>query len=262
MERIICRGAEAVIILKDNAVIKERVRKSYRLPELDEKIRKLRTRSETKLLEKASKIINAPIPYTKTKLKTNREMGWGIERLDEENIKNKFTITMPFIDGKKLSEHLDDFLLKKQKGICRQIGKSVAKLHNSNIIHGDLTTSNMIYVDDFNEKNRMNKSNDKIKNDSIINNSPSGWEGGNKRASASQNFRIYFIDFGLGFISHKIEDKAVDLHLLKEALKAKHFKNWEILFGKVLKNYKFRDSKKVIEQLKKVEKRGRYKGNY
>ncbi|MEK6898391.1 MAG: RIO1 family regulatory kinase/ATPase [Nanoarchaeota archaeon] len=249
---ILCRGAEAVIILEDNAVIKERARKSYRLKELDEKIRKQRTKSETKLLEKASKIIPVPIP------------------IKSEN----YSIIMPFIDGKKLSAHLDNFSMEKQKEICKQIGDSVAKLHDSNIIHGDLTTSNMIYVEDYSIKTN------KLKSDFSINTS-SGRVGGNNRASTNQNFKIirhepsskesfikktigclYFIDFGLGFISRKIEDKAVDLHLLKQALEAKHFKNWETLFHEILKNYKFKDSRRVIEQLKKVEKRGRYKGNY
>ncbi|MFH1917536.1 MAG: serine/threonine protein kinase, partial [Nanoarchaeota archaeon] len=73
--------------------------------------------------------------------------------------------------------------------------------------------------------------------------------------------RVYFIDFGLGFISQRYEDKAVDLHLLKQALEAKHFKNWEILFNEVIKGYKnSKDSEKVLKQFEKVEKRGRYKG--
>ena len=74
---------------------------------------------------------------------------------------------------------------------------------------------------------------------------------------------IYFIDFGLGFISYKVEDKAVDLHLLRQALEAKHFKNWRALFAGVLKGYSnSKDYKAVLERLKKVEKRGRYKDKY
>ncbi len=130
---------------------------------------------------------------------------------------------MPFIDGKKLSEYLDKFQLKKQKEICKKIGESVAKLHDADIIHGDLTTSNMI-----------------LKND-----------------------KIYFIDFGLGFVSHKFEDKAIDLHLLRQALEAKHFKNWKKLFDEIVKSYKkYKDSKIVLERLRAVEKRGRYKRKY
>ena len=74
---------------------------------------------------------------------------------------------------------------------------------------------------------------------------------------------LYFIDFGLGFISHKIEDKAVDLHLLKEALEAKHFEYLQDLFNEIIKSYKTSEnSEKVLKQLKKVEKRGRYKEKY
>lgn len=201
--KIIQQGAEAKIILSNNFIIKDRIKKSYRIPEIDDRIRKLRTRSEAKLLDKASKII--PIP--------------NVIKIDEKAKE----IRMEFINGKKLSDHLDKFPLKKQKGICRSIGENTAKLHDADIIHGDLTTSNMIL----------------------------------------KNNKIYFIDFGLGFISHKFEDKAVDIHLLRQALEAKHFKHWETLFKEVLKAYsKSKDSKIVLERLKAVEKRGRYKDKY
>jgi len=52
----------------------------------------------------------------------------------------------------------------------------------------------------------------------------------------------------------------VDIHLFKQALEAKHFKNWEVLFKEFEKSYsKSKDSKIVFERLKAVEKRGRYK---
>jgi len=205
--KIIQQGAEANIILSGRFreklfIIKDRVKKGYRLPELDMKIRWRRTKSEAKLLEKASKIINSPEPFL------------------QPSIRYSSKLKMPFIDGKKLSDYLDKFPLKKQKGVCKLIGESTAKLHDADIIHGDLTTSNMIL----------------------------------------KNNKIYFIDFGLGFISHKFEDKAVDLHLLKQALEAKHFKNWKILFREILEGYSnSKDSKIVLERLNKVEKRGRYK---
>ena len=46
-----------------------------------------------------------------------------------------------------------------------------------------------------------------------------------------KGFEVYFIDFGLGFISPKAEDKAVDLHLLKESIEAGFAKNWETLIS-------------------------------
>ena len=75
--------------------------------------------------------------------------------------------------------------------------------------------------------------------------------------------KVYFIDFGLGFISHKIEDKAVDLHLLRQALEAKHFKHWKELFDEVLRGYSAsKNSDSVLKQFRKVEARGRYKESY
>ena len=200
-KKLIYQGAEAKIFLLEDLslVIKDRIKKNYRIEELDKKIRKRRTKSEIKLLKKSSEIINSP--------KVKKESDYEFE--------------MDFIDGKKLSDYLDSFSINEQKKILRKIGESVAKLHSENIIHGDLTTSNMI----------LNKG------------------------------EIYFIDFGLGYISRRIEDKAVDLHLLRQALEARHFKNWEILFKEFLKGYKnfSNDYKKVLERFKAVERRGRYK---
>lgn len=198
--QIIQQGAEAIIIKEGNEIIKRRIKKSYRIKELDDKIRKQRTRSESKLLEKASKIISIP----------------KIIKTDDK----KMEISMEFIKGQKLSEELDSFPLQKQKKICLQIGKSIAKIHDKDMIHGDLTTSNIILKEE----------------------------------------KIYFIDFGLGYSSHRIEDKAVDLHLIKQALEAKHFQNWETLFFSIKEGYESsKEFEKVMEQLEKVEKRGRYK---
>ncbi len=198
-QNIIGRGAEAILIQENGFLIKDRIKKGYRLASLDERLRKQRTKKEAKLLEKASSLI--PVPK--------------VMKTDE-----KEKIEMEFIEGKKLSEHLDN--LKNAEEICKQIGENTAKLHDNDIIHGDLTTSNMILKDN----------------------------------------KVFFIDFGLGFTSKRIEDKAVDLHLLRQALEAKHFKNWEKLFAAVLKGYNSKDKSPVLEQLKKVESRGRYKKGF
>ena len=234
MRKILQRGAEAIIYLDEaqNRIIKDRVKKSYRLSELDDRIRRQRTRSELKLLEKASRIISTPKP-------------------NESSAKNSLNIEMPFINGKKLSEHLDNFPLNEQKSICRKIGESAAKLHSADIIHGDLTTSNMIYT----PKKRKEIVDKKEDNKNIDTENKVG-----KIDLNVKNFNVFFVDFGLGFISHKIEDKAVDIHLFKEALEAKHFEHWQGLFEEFLKGYEvYSEHKKVLEQLKKVEARGRYR---
>lgn len=194
-ENLIAQGAEAKIIQEGNNIIKDRISKGYRHPELDKKIIKTRTKSEAKLLDKAAMLGISPKPIEVTNNK----------------------IIMPKIQGKKLSEHLENLNYKE---ICKQIAINIVKLHDNNIIHGDLTTSNMILTD----KNQL-----------------------------------FFIDFGLGFISNRIEDKAVDLHLIKQALETKHFTIYKECEKIILENYNSKDKTKILEQLKKVEARGRYK---
>jgi len=242
MEKIIGMGAEATLVHTDGKLIKKRTRKSYRIEILDEKLRKQRTKKEAKLLEKASKLISVP----------------KIIKLNEK----KKEIDMEFIDGKKLSEHLDN--LKNAEEVCKMIGENIAKLHDADIIHGDLTTSNMIYAPnktDEEKKDKIaNKNNQKEMSD--INNK----EGRNERAGGANGDitgKVFFIDFGLGFESNKIEDKAVDLHLIKQALEAKHFNHFEKFFQAVLKGYKLsKHAEATINRLKTVEKRGRYKQSY
>ena len=200
--KLIQQGAEAKIFLdeKNNLIVKDRISKSYRIPELDKKIIKQRTKAETKLLTKANKIVNSPLP---------------------EKYKDSNRIIMPYVNGEKLSNSLNDFPLEKQKQIMKKVGEAVANIHNENIIHGDLTTSNMILKDK----------------------------------------EVFFIDFGLGYISRKVEDKAVDLHLLKQALEAKHFMHWKELYKEFQEAYSKinPESKKIYERMIAIEKRGRYR---
>ena len=195
MQKIIAQGAEAIITKDKNTIIKNRIKKSYRIPVLDERIRKSRTKAEAKIIKKLEKII--PVPK--------------IIKTDDRQI-----IEMEFIDGKKLSDSLESQDYKK---ICKQIAENITKMHNSGIIHGDLTTSNMISKED----------------------------------------KVYFIDFGLAFHSSKVEDKAVDLHLLKQALEAKHFTIWEECIKIILDNYKPEKYKDILKRIKVIESRGRYK---
>ncbi|MBS3091358.1 Kae1-associated serine/threonine protein kinase [Candidatus Pacearchaeota archaeon] len=200
MKQIIDRGAEAILIKQGKNLIKDRIKKSYRLPIIDERLRKQRTKKESRLLIKTSKLI--PVPKL-------------IKSDDKEKIE------MEFINGKKLSDNLGK--LKNADEVCKKIGENIAKLHDNNIVHGDLTTSNMIYSND----------------------------------------KVYFIDFGLSFESSKIEDRAVDLHLIKQALEAKHFDHYNEFFKAILEGYKqSKDHKLTLKRLEAVEKRGRYKRAY
>lgn len=212
MEKTIALGAEAVLIKQDGKLTKKRIEKKYRYKELDKKLRKLRTRKEAKLLEKASSLINVP----------------RVIKVDDKTKK----IIMEFIEGKKLSDCLDLLESKKAIEICKTVGSSIAKLHDANIIHGDLTTSNMILKE---SKGKFDKE--------------------------KHGFSLFFIDFGLGFESSRTEDKAVDLHLLRQAFESKHFSRWQGYFDAALEGYKeSRNAASVLRQFEKVEARGRYKG--
>ncbi len=73
--------------------------------------------------------------------------------------------------------------------------------------------------------------------------------------------KVFFIDFGLSFFSKKVEDMAVDLHLLKHALESKHPDIYEKAFDIVKKSYakNYSDSMIVFTRFDKVESRGRNK---
>jgi len=207
---LIAKGAEAELNREGDVVVKERIKKSYRIPELDDKLRKRRTALEARLLREA------------------RRAGVLTPQVLEEG---KTSLKIEFIDGQKVKDVLDE----NCTDICKEIGRNVALLHSYDIIHGDLTTSNMI-----------------IK-----------WkDGAGARGDKHVHiFSLYFIDFGLGFISKREEDKAVDLYLLHEALESTHFTIMEKAWKAVLDSYKrhYQGGDKVIKALLKVESRGRYK---
>jgi len=72
--------------------------------------------------------------------------------------------------------------------------------------------------------------------------------------------KIYFIDFGLGFFSRKIEDQGTDLMLLQEALKSTHFKILNLCWKSVIKGYEkeYPNSNQVLKKIEEIEKRARY----
>lgn len=182
------RGAEAVITIDGDRVTKDRVPKRYRYPELDQRLRKERTRREANILKKL-----------------------GTPRLIETDRASR--IVMAHIDGPIVRDVLDE-----DPTLGKAIGKAVEKLHEKDIIHGDLTTSNMILASN-----------------------------------------IVLIDFGLSFFSPHAEDKAVDLHVLKQALESKHHAVFEEVFQSFLENYNPPERQKILERLHAVEKRGRNK---
>ena len=128
----------------------------------------------------------------------------------------------PFHASPLASEVLIGKPIEKRIQVYGLLGQAMARLHSAGIVHGDLTTSNMIF----------------------------------------SKGRLYLIDFGLGKFSGKVEDQAVDLHLLYGALKSAHFRHLEEAWKNLLKVYKqnYSKSKEVLKRLEKIGMRRRYGG--
>ncbi len=205
-KKILYRGAEAEILLSTymgrTVVEKRRVQKAYRIKEIDRQLIASRTREEAKLMAESRRIgVSVPLIY-------DVDLFNGI-------------ITMEYLAGDRVKDILNILGKQKRKRICQKIGESIARLHNHDIIHGDITTSNMILFYD----------------------------------------RLYFIDFGLGCKTIEIETKAVDLHVLMEAFESTHsqysscFNN--VLDG-YKKNYRG-DPVRVLHTIDDIVRRGRYR---
>ncbi len=211
---ILKKGAEADLYLEDfkdvfgfdfyneKVVIKKRVKKNYRINEIDDMIRGFRTVKEAKIINKA------------------KLSGVYSPALYHVDLKEK-SIVMEYINGIRLKEHFSSKGLDKEIGF--QIGKSVGSMHKAGIIHGDLTTSNMILNDG----------------------------------------KVYFIDFGLSEESEEIEKQGIDVHLLRQALESTHFDISEELFKIILEGYSDvvgnKKKDEILQRIEQIEKRGRYR---
>jgi len=205
-KHILYQGAEAEICLSEymgfKVVKKRRLKKTYRLRYIDSYLISSRTKEEAKLMIDARRSgVSVPVIY-------DVDLRDGV-------------ITMEYIDGKRVKDILNSLSEKERKTLCREIGVNIARLHNNDIIHGDITTSNMILMDD----------------------------------------RVHFIDFGLGEKNHEIEAKGVDLHVLMEAIESTHSKYSDCFeyvlegYKKELEG----DADLVVKKIKEIVKRGRYR---
>ncbi len=195
MGKLLSSGAEALIFLENNNVLKSRITKSYRHEIIDVALRKSRTRREIKVIKSLENYGFVP------KLVKNSD----------------YDIEMEYISGDQVKKLLD-----KNSHLAKIIGKNLTVMHDLGIIHGDLTTSNMI-------------------------------------CSGNDCEKLYLIDFGLSFFSQKIEDKAVDIHLFKQALESKHFRVFDEAYRYFIDGYNPKDKREVLKRLSEVELRGRNK---
>lgn len=202
------KGAEASLFVADwhgrRVVIKKRLPKKYRPAKLDLAIRSYRTVHEPQLMSEAKKA-GVPTP--------------AIFQVDVENA----TIVMELVEGKQLKQVLGGFSPIERESVCFRVGESVGRLHCHGVVHGDLTTSNMIL---------------------------------------SAEDRIFFVDFGLGEKNIELEARGVDLHLMKRALQSTHYQFAEDCFAEVMKGYAAvvgeDEAKDVLAKVREIERRGRY----
>lgn len=202
------KGAEASLYLADwhgrRVVVKVRVPKKYRPLALDEQIRRYRTVHEPQLMHEA-KTAGVPTPL-----------------IFMVNIPEA-SITMEFVEGQQVKQLLNNVSKSERGELCVRIGELIGKLHRQGLIHGDLTTSNMILIPER---------------------------------------KIFFVDFGLGEKNNELEAQGVDLHLMKRALQSTHYQFWEECFRSVLCGYTsilgVEATEKVYEKIREIERRGRY----
>lgn len=156
---LFAQGAEAKLYSLGSMVVKHRFKKEYRHPEIDRILIKRRTRAEKRILQR---LFNS---------------GVNVPRLLEGDVLPKdSTIYMEKIDGPSLRD------AKVKDGLFVELGNLVRSIHDLNIVHGDLTTSNFLL----------------------------------------RKGKLFAIDFGLAFFSAKDEDKAVDLYVLERAIGCAH----------------------------------------
>ena len=190
MVKLLGEGAESRVfetrLMGKEAVVKLRHAKHYRIKELDESLRKTRTRKEARAMYRAGE----------SGVRVPALLGVGT-----------FSIYMEKVHGKLLKD-------SPQNSIdFGWIGRSLAKMHNADVVHGDFTPANIIV----------------------------GRSG------------MCVIDFGLSDISDSIEDKAIDLLLMKRSIGKKEYAKMQNTYAEECSN-----SKQIISRLAEIEKRGRY----
>ncbi len=202
------KGAEASLYLVNwherKVIVKIRITKKYRPYALDQQIRSYRTIHESQLMHEA-KAAGVPTPL-----------------IFLVNV-SEASITMEYVEGQQIKKLLNNVPKDKRQELCVRIGELIGKLHSHGLIHGDLTTSNMIL---------------------------------------SPEDKIFFVDFGLGEKNVELEAQGVDLHLMKRALQSTHYQFWEECLKNVLCGYSsvlgIETAEKVYEKIREIERRGRY----
>uniref|UniRef100_G3SQH1 non-specific serine/threonine protein kinase n=2 Tax=Loxodonta africana TaxID=9785 RepID=G3SQH1_LOXAF len=191
------------------AVVKHRFPKGYRHPTLEARLSRRRTVQEARALLRCRRAgISAPVVFF---------VDYASNCLYMEEIEGSMTVR-DYIQSTMETEKAPQCLSR----LAKTVGQALARLHDEDLIHGDLTTSNMLLKPPLEQLN------------------------------------IVLIDFGLSFISALPEDKGVDLYVLEKAFLSTH-PNTETVFEAFLKSYSSSSKKArpVLKKLDEVRLRGR-----
>jgi N6-L-threonylcarbamoyladenine synthase/protein kinase Bud32 len=188
------RGAEAIVTFHNGVAEKRRVSKRYRVPALDKRLITERTRAEARLIHAARK--------------------GGVPTPVMSNITDD-TIVMEQVQGTLLTLDLSD-------NNVREAGRMVGLLHSAGIMHGDLTTSNLI--------------------------------------ARGSDRKCVLIDFGLAQVTSEIEQRGVDIHVLFQTLESTAPDRSEDLKAAFAEGYgeTFPGVGEVIAREHEIRQRGRY----
>ncbi|KAI4229254.1 MAG: hypothetical protein L6R36_001002 [Xanthoria steineri] len=237
--QLLALGAEAhlytttFLLPTQKCILKHRPPKPYRHPILDARLTRHRILSEARTLVRCRRE-GVRVP--------------GVLALDAEN----GWMMMEFVAGGTVKERLQRWREKggtrggEVEGLMGRVGVAVGGMHAVGVVHGDLTTSNL-----------MVRSRDEGGHHSI-----DSTDGGQRTGEGGVDLEgeIVLIDFGLATQSVHDEDKAVDLYVLERAFGSTH-PEIEESFQEVLKAYgeSYKGAKVVLKRLEEVRMRGRKK---
>ncbi|KAF1577588.1 EKC/KEOPS complex subunit Tp53rk, partial [Eudyptes moseleyi] len=211
--QLVQQGAEARIyrglFLGRAAVAKLRIPKRYRHPALEERLSRRRTAQEARSLLRCRRAgISAPVVYF---------VDYVTNSIYLEDIVDSITVQDHINSVQRSGSDTSSLLILAEK-----MGELLARMHDEDLIHGDLTTSNILL------------------------------------RPPTEKLDLVLIDFGLSFISGLPEDKGVDLYVLEKAFLSTH-PDTETVFKALLKAYAATSKKSgpVIKRLDEVRLRGR-----
>ncbi|KAE8256275.1 hypothetical protein A4X13_0g2748 [Tilletia indica] len=241
---LIKQGAEAKVyqssltstFSEDAIVLKWRFPKTYRHPSLSKTLTAQRTAQEARGLLRCQKA-GASVPSI---LCVDEQEGiLGLEWIDGPSIREVLgggaegvlaDTPIGTVDSETSPEDSDSksdpaFTLpaEDQLQLMRLIGAELARIHLAEVIHGDLTTSNMLLRSRLRSRSTSSRTSSESENNSEILRDRANWE-------------VALIDFGLSSVSSLAEDRAVDLYVLERAFSSTHPAS-EDLFSEILKQY-------------------------